>query len=180
MAYIKGLGDNFTMKKRLKHAYTLEPNFNFWPKTFIKNTKEASKRLSVPHMGIIMSTIINLEFFMAYSEVHLEESDWREPLLSWIVMHMPSGTRKTAIYSFLENSLYDKTMEIIRDTFRLNTDESHFLVHEATFEKLGILLQENDGKRLWIHDEIRHFWAQMGKKTIMNKQMIIYFKSINL
>ena len=91
----------------------------------------------------------------------LENSDWREPLLSWIAMHMPSGTRKSAIYSFLENDLYEKAISIIRDTYQLNHKETDYIVRETTFEKL--LLQENDGKKLWIHDEIRHFWAQMGK-----------------
>ena len=147
MAYIKSLGDNFAMKKRLKLAYAYEPNFSFWPKTFIKQTKEASTRLSVPHLGVIMATVINLEFFMAYSEVMLENSDWKEPIISWIVMHMPSGTRKSAIYSFLENDLYDKAISIIRDTYQLNSKETDFLVHETTFEKLGVLLQENEGKK---------------------------------
>ena len=162
MAYLKTLGDNFTMKKRLKKAYSYAPNFDLWPKEFINSTKEAGKRLSVPHMGVIMAIIVNLEFFMAYSEAMLEDSDWREPLLSWIIMHMPSGTRKSAIYSFLENTLYDKAIEIIRDAYQMKKEETEFLVHETTFEKLGLLLQENEGKKLWVHDEIRHFWAQMG------------------
>ena len=63
MAYIKSLGDTFAMKKRLKMAYSYSSNFSFWPKTFIDQTKEASKRLSVPHLGVIMATVINLNFY---------------------------------------------------------------------------------------------------------------------
>ena len=157
MAFLRCLNDNIIMKNRLKKAYAYNPNFDYWPKEFVEKTKEAGLILSVPHLGIIMSAVVNLEFFMAYSEVHLEDSDWKEPLISWIMMHMASGTRKTAIYSFLENTLYEKTMEIIKATYQLSKEESDFLLHETTFEKLGMLLQESEGKKLWIHDEARLF-----------------------
>ena len=34
---------------------------------------ETSKSLSIPHLGVIMAALINHEFFIAYSEVMLED-----------------------------------------------------------------------------------------------------------
>ena len=108
-----------------------------------------------------MATIINLEYFMYYSEVKLEESDWREPLILWIMMYMGSGSRKTAIHTFIEDVLYEKTMKIIRETRKSNKEDTEFLLHETTFEKVGSLLEENNGKKLFVFDEARHFWSQI-------------------
>ena len=76
MATFKDFSDNATMNKRLKRAYSFEPNFlAFWPRKIIEQTRESAKNLSVPHLGIIMAIIINLEYFMSYSEIQLENSD---------------------------------------------------------------------------------------------------------
>ena len=176
MANLKQLSDNIVMKKRLKCAYSFEPNFaNFWPKKIIEQTKESAKNLSVPHLGIILAIIINLEYFMSFSEVQLEHSDWKEPILAWIMMFMGSGTRKSAIYSFIEDVLYNKTMNIIRQNKEQKQGDSEFLLHETTFEKLGSLLEENNGRKLWVFDEARHFWSQIGKEIIILNIKIIQF-----
>ena len=63
-------------------------------------------------------------------------------------MHMPSGTRKSNINHFVI-----ETME------NLEIDENkQFRVIETTFEKLGLLMGENNGKMIWYSDEARHFF----------------------
>ena len=92
MATFKDFSDNSIMNKRLKRAYSFEPNFStFWPKKIIEQTRKSAKKLSVPHLGIIMAILINLEYFMSYSEIQLEHSDWKEPLIAWIMMFMGSA-----------------------------------------------------------------------------------------
>ena len=46
MATFKDFSDNSIMNKRLKRAYSFEPNFStFWPKKIIEQTRESAKKI---------------------------------------------------------------------------------------------------------------------------------------
>ena len=66
---------------------------------------------------------------------------------------MPSATRKSLIYNFVKD---------IIDSLECDGGEKDHKVCETTFEKLGLLMEENNGRMVWQFDEARHFFAQLG------------------
>ena len=45
---------------------------------------------------------------------------------------------------------------------RFMIETPQYRVNETTFEKLGLVMQENDGKVVWYFDEGCHFFSQLG------------------
>ncbi|CAG2219407.1 INO80H [Mytilus edulis] len=47
--------------------------------------------MSCPSMGILVGTLLNLQYVMSYKFAKVQKTDWIEPLLSWPLIFMPSG-----------------------------------------------------------------------------------------
>ena len=127
------------------------------PIDLLSELKEVSKALSVPWIGLLMGTVTTVQYAMGFSSVKLFNSDWVEPTILWILQHMPSGTRKSNISKFVDE--LSDAIEMDPDTKEIH---KQFKVCETTFEKLGLMMKDNDGEIMWFSDEARHFFSQLG------------------
>ena len=149
------LGQQRNMDARLKTAAELPTGKieECVPTSLLAELKEVSKCLSVPWIGLLLGSITPVQYALDFTKVELENSDWTEPTIAWILMHMPSGTRKSVVYKFVND-----VMKCLEEPDM----ENSFKVCETTFEKLGLLMQANHNKMIWYFDEARHFFSQLG------------------
>lgn len=69
---------------------------------------------------------------------------WSEPVLVWLAIAMPTGSGKSSLYTFL--------LKVIQDLrSKCNRKEIHpsWTLEEASFEKMGVIMAENDGRFTW-------------------------------
>ena len=152
--------ENIVKKAATLSLTTIEQSI---PPTLLSELRKVGASLSVPWVGLLIGSWTPLQYAMHYSEVMLEDSDWTEPTIIWSLLHMPSGTRKSLIYKFVNDLVKDlgiKSNE--NDEDQQDIDTTQYRVNETTFEKLGLVMQKNDGKVVWYFDEGRHFFSQLG------------------
>ena len=61
--------------------------------------------MSVPPAAILGGLLILASFVLSPAEVAVPGTDWVEPVLIWLTISMPTGSRKTTIYQFLQGLL---------------------------------------------------------------------------
>ena len=120
------------------------------PPTMLTGLLSVQKSKSVPWLGLFLGNVFPLPYVIN-SSVTIETTDWEEPALVWLLLHMPSGTRKSVIYKYIKFI-----------TSGLEDDGRIYQICESTFEKLGLTMQANNGKTIWFFDEARHFFSQLG------------------
>ncbi len=93
-----------------------------------------------------------VSFVLAHSDVTCSGTRWTEPVIVWLAVAMPTGSGKSTLYKFLLGLLQNLRK-------RCGRKESHpsWTLEEATFEKMGALMAENDGKLLGLYDELSSF-----------------------
>ena len=126
------------------------------PPSLLANLKELGRTMSVSWLGIHAGLWIPIQYVMEYSRTEVERTRWKQPLIVWPLMHSSSGTRKSGIYRFI-NSVMN-----FEDWGDDDEPLPRFKVNETTFENLGIVMEKNGGRVIWMFDEARHFFAQLG------------------
>ena len=90
--------------------------------------------------------------------------DWFEPMILWIVIVMPTGAGKSALFKFLRGILDTVRKRVIasgKDTSN-NDALPDWAVEEASMEKMGAMMAENGNKLIGLYDEITHFLTQIN------------------
>ena len=108
--------------------------------------------LSVPSTAVLCGLLALASFMLAHSDVSCMGSIWSEPVLVWIAIAMPTGSGKSSLYPFL--------LKIIQDLrSSCNRKEIHpsWTLEEASFEKMGMIMAENNGRLLGLYDELSSF-----------------------
>ena len=66
---------------------------------------QAANATSVPPSAILAGLLILCSFVLSPAVVKVPNTDWEEPTLLWLIVNMPTGSRKTTVYQFLRNIL---------------------------------------------------------------------------
>lgn len=61
--------------------------------------------MSVPPAAILGGLLILTSLVISPAEVVVPNTDWVEPVLTWLTISMPTGSRKTTVYQFLQGLL---------------------------------------------------------------------------
>ena len=61
--------------------------------------------MSVPPAAILGGLLILTSLVISPAEVVVPNTDWVEPVLIWLTISMPTGSRKTTVYQFLRGLL---------------------------------------------------------------------------
>ena len=102
--------------------------------------------MSMPPTAVLsgLSTIVS--FMLAHSTVQVEGTQWREPVILWLTIGMPTASSKSSLFHYF--------FELLRSTrSKCNRKDIHpsWTVEESSFEKMGLLMSNNDAKLLvWI------------------------------
>lgn len=89
--------------------------------------------------------------------MNVPDTDWSEPILLWVAVGMPTGSGKSSLFKYL--------LEIIRKARTnkgLNNSDPSWLLEEATFEKMGVMMSQNHSKLLGLYDELSTFLTQIN------------------
>ena len=63
--------------------------------------------MSVPPTAILGGLLILSSYMISPALVAVPDTDCSEPTLVWLIINMPTGSRKTTVYQFLRNLLQD-------------------------------------------------------------------------
>ena len=96
-------------------------------------------------------------YFLAHSVVSVPGTDWTEPVILWLSIVMPTGSGKSALYKLLMQLVHDT-----RKRCKLDHSSATWTLDEASFEKMGALMSENDGRLLGLYDELTTFLTQIN------------------
>ena len=66
---------------------------------------QIGKSLSVPPSAVLGGLMILTSFVLSPTTVAVPGRDWEEPMLLWLTISMPTGSRKTTLYQFLRQIL---------------------------------------------------------------------------
>ena len=91
------------------------------------------------------------------SSVRVPSTDWCEPVLLWLTVSMPTGSGKSTLFRHLYSLL-----EKVRHLCDLDEQEPAWVVDDASFEKMGALMNENSARLLGLYDELSAFLAQIN------------------
>lgn len=71
------------------------------PPSLLIQLQELGRCMSVSWLGIFAGLWIPIQYLMGYSKTEVEDTMWKEPIIVWPLIHSSSGTRKSAIHSFI-------------------------------------------------------------------------------
>lgn len=113
--------------------------------------------MSLPPISVLCRLMVLTSFAMSHSYVHVAGTGWYEPVILWLIIVMPSGCGKSTLYKFLK-----KAIEKTGEKLQLKETDSAWSAEEASMERLGIMMNENECKMLGLFDEFTHFLTQIN------------------
>lgn len=115
------------------------------------------RNLSVPSSAVLFGLVSLFCFMLSHSDVTCVGTRWSEPVIVWLAVAMPTGSGKSTLFKFLLG-LIQKVRK------RCKRKDSHpvWMLEEASFEKMGALMAENDGRLLGLYDELSAFLTDIN------------------
>lgn len=110
----------------------------------------------MPPTAVLLGLMLIVSFTMSHSTVHVEGTDWIEPVILWLSVCMPTGSGKSTLCKYLK-----QLVEEARSGSDIADDVS-WMSDDQSFEKLGALMDENHAKLLGLYDELAMFLSQMN------------------
>ena len=111
----------------------------------------------MPQDAVLCGLLLLVSFFMAHCTVKVPGTMWVEPVILWIAIAMPTGSGKTPLFGFLTSILHR-----VRSKLKVTRRHPSWLLDEASFEKMGELMAQNNSKLLAMYDELSMFLAQIN------------------
>ena len=87
--------------------------------------------------------------FISHSETHVENTAWVEPDIVWLTVGMPTGSWKSSVFKYLL-----KLINLVHQNLKIPDSSHSWHLDVATFEKMGTLMDDNDGQLLGIYNEM--------------------------
>ena len=108
--------------------------------------------MNVPATAVLFGLISIFTFMLSHSDVACVGTHWVEPVIVWLAVAMPTGSGKSTLFKFLLG-LVGKVRQ------RCKRKDSHppWTLEETTFEKMGSMMSDNDGRLLGLYDELSAF-----------------------
>lgn len=94
-------------------------------------------------------------YILSPASIQVPNTNWEEPILLWLTVTMPTGSGKSTLFRHLCDLLKD-----IRLHAEVVDADPSWNLDDATFEKMGALMQENASRLLGIYDELSAFLTQ--------------------
>ena len=111
----------------------------------------------MPPTAVLGGLMFICGYFLAHSVVEVPGTSWYEPVILWLSIGMPTGSCKSALFKILVQ-LVSETRKLCK----LDDRSPAWIFDEATFEKMGALMAENDGQLLGIFNELTSFLTQIN------------------
>lgn len=99
----------------------------------------------MPSSAVLGGLLILTSYCLSDCVVEVPKTQWTEPVLVWITIGMPTGSGKTPLFGFLVDLL-----EQAREARKGPANLSEWVLDEASFEKMGAMMNANSNKLLGI------------------------------
>lgn len=108
-------------------------------------------------MPVLFRLLILVSFFLAHSVVEVPGTNWVEPVNLWVSVGIPTRGGKSSLFNYLLGLLRKVRAEC-------NRQEIHppWNVDETSFEKMGAVTADNNGKRFGIYDKLSSFLTSLN------------------
>lgn len=117
-------------------------------------------------------------YVLSPASVVVPNTNWEEPLLLWLTICMPTGSGKSTLFRHLCDLLKD-----IRGLAGVTNADPSWNMDDATFEKMGALMQENSSRLLGIYDELSSFLTQInlykGRSLSDSHELALFLQLFN-
>ena len=129
-----------------------------------QGSAKIGKALSVPATSVLSGLLILISYFSSHAVVNPFGKDWFEPMLFWVVVVMPTGAGKSTLFKFLRGILDVVRKRVVESEKSKGKKETvaEWVVEEASMEKMGAMMCDNDNKLIGLYDEITHFLTQIN------------------
>jgi len=67
--------------------------------------------------AVLAGLLLIVSFAMSHSIVHIDKTDWKEPVLNWICIAMQTGMRKSTLCKYLKHILKEAQKHCAGDRF---------------------------------------------------------------
>ena len=110
------------------------------------------KALNLSPTAVLGGYLILGSFVLSPASVRVPHTNWEEPVLLWLTVSMPTGSGKSTLF----RHLYD-LLQRTRTLAGITNNDPSWIMDDATFEKMGALMQENSSCLLGFYDELSAF-----------------------
>lgn len=118
---------------------------------------QVSKALCIPPLAVLGGLVTLTSFVISPAVVEVPGTEWREPVLVWLSVNMPTGSSKSSLYQFLHGVI----TKVKKECGCTSRDPS-WLLGDASCEKMGDLMALNGGRLLGLYDELSTFLTQLN------------------
>lgn len=152
----------------------LQLAFNSKCKTYLQGCSQIGKAVCQPSTAVLYGLVVIMSFAMSHSVVEVENTDWIEPVLVWVAICMQTGSGKSSLCKLLTKFVEDTRVNIACEA------SPTWLADDQTLEKMGVLMNENNGKLLGLYDELVMFFSQMnifhGKNITDSRELSVFLQ----
>lgn len=113
--------------------------------------------MNLPPTAVLCGYTVLGSFVLSPSVVKVPGTDWTEPVLVWLTVSMPTGSGKSTPFRHLYSLIQEK-----RTACGVSDDDPSWVFDDATFEKMGALMNNNSGRLLGFYDEMSAFLTQIN------------------
>lgn len=136
------------------------------------------KALNLSPTAVLGGYLILGSFVLSPASVRVPHTDWEEPVLLWLTVSMPTGSGKSTLF----RHLYD-LLQRTRTLAGITNDDPSWIMDDATFEKMGALMQENSSRLLGFYDELSAFLTQInlykGRNLSDSHELALFLQLFN-
>jgi hypothetical protein len=118
---------------------------------------QVSKALCIPPLAVLGGLVTLTSFVISPAVVEVPGTEWRESVLVWLSVNMPTGSSKSSLYKFLH-----AVITKVKKEYGCTSRDPSWLLGDATCEKMGDLMALNGGRLLGLYDELSTFLTQLN------------------
>ena len=122
--------------------------------------------------------VILTSYVVSPAVVKVPGTEWRERVLVWLSINMPTGSTKSALYQYMHSIIL-----CVRAKCGLTSRDPTWLLGDATCEKMGDLMATNGGRLLGLYDELSTFLTQLnlskGKGLTFSHELALFLRLYN-
>lgn len=122
----------------------------------MQGCQQMAKALNIPPTSVSTGYLV-LASYVTSSTVKIPDTDWAEPVLLWLTVAMPTGSRKSTLFRYLFSQLQQ-----IRSLAGVSPEDPTWILDDASFEKMGALMHSNASRLLGLYDELSAFLSQIN------------------
>lgn len=111
----------------------------------------------MPPTAVLSGYLVLGSYILSPAVVQVPQKAWTEPVLLWSTVAMPTGSGKSTLFRYLF-----KLLNEVRQKASVSDGDPSWVLDDASFEKMGALMDLNGSRILGLYDELSAFLAQIN------------------